>query len=152
MRVRLLLLHVSLRLQLVRRLIGVHMKWFLLTAIVLSHNILPGKESTPSLRALVACDLISTNIQKGSQADLDRIKKSISNIAHQLNIHRRITVLDRKKFKVNNVSRWLSSIKPNSKDIVLFYFSGHGGRLRSSQGPWPFLVFPESADHWPRHR
>lgn len=118
------------------------MKWVALFLIMLISPLLSAREATPSFRALIACDMISKNIRRGSRADLQRMKKTCMAIAKQLGIPAHITVLRGKKFNVKTVSKWLSSIPCHCKDIVFFYYSGHGGRYRSVKDPWPFMIFP----------
>jgi hypothetical protein len=103
---------------------------------------LSAREGKTTLRALVACDLISENIRDGSAADLSRMKKTLASIAKQLGVASKITVLQKGSLTVPKVKKWLSSLQEKSNDIVFFYYSGHGGRVGSSQGPWPFIVCP----------
>jgi hypothetical protein len=117
-------------------------KWLLTFMIWIPTLLLAPPYHKPALRVLISCDLVSSNIRRGSIADIARIKTSIANIARQLKIHRHITVLSQKKFHARHVLRWLSAIPPHSNDIILFYFSGHGGRLKKAQTQWPFMVFP----------
>ena len=118
------------------------MRWCVIFLLCL-HGFLPAAGSRPKLRALVACDLVSTNIRRGSKADLKRVKTTLANIAHQLKIHYQITTLNKKNFQPKRIMQWLSSIPSHSNDIVFFYFSGHGGRRGKGQSKWPFVVFPQ---------
>ena len=118
------------------------LKFFLFFLLVCEGNPLPAREKKITLRALVACDLISENIRQGSAADLSRMKRNLAAIAKQLGVAHKITVLRNKALTVPRVKKWMSSLHEKSNDIVVFYYSGHGGRTGSSQGPWPFIVCP----------
>ena len=98
------------------------------------------REHKPVLRALVACDLIANNIKEGSTADFIRMKRNLSLIAKELGIPSRITAPRRGSLSTQKIQKWLSSLRKNSNDIVVFYFSGHGGRVSQSQGQWPFII------------
>jgi hypothetical protein len=118
------------------------MKWLSITLIFFVQTLLPARESKPIFRALIACDITSKNIHKGSHADLVRMKKSCIAIAKQLGISSKLTVLQGKRFAAKNITKWIANIPSHSKDIIFFYYSGHGGRSPSLQDPWPFMVFP----------
>lgn len=118
------------------------LKWFLFFLFICGGSTLPAREKKITLRALVACDLISENIRQGSAADLTRMKRNLAAIAKQLGVAHKITVLRNGSLSVSRVKKWISSLQEKSNDIVFFYYSGHGGRTGSSQGPWPFIVCP----------
>ena len=118
------------------------MKWLAIALLFFTNTALFAKHSKPTFRVLIACDMTSKDIRKGSKADLVRMKKSCIGIARQLHITPKITTLSGKKFTTKNVSKWLTSIPSLSKDIIFFYYSGHGGNLTSLKNPWPFMIFP----------
>lgn len=121
---------------------GVSMKWLAILLVFILHAPLSAKALKPTFRALIACDMTSKDIRLGSRSDMDRMKKSCLAIAQQLGLTPKITTLQGKYFTVKKVSKWLDSIPSRSGDIVLFYYSGHGGRYSSVKDPWPFLIFP----------
>ncbi len=118
------------------------MKWLVLSLFLCFQPFLPARATKPALRALIACDMTSHNIRRGSRADRIRMKKTCQIIAKQLGIKAKITVLHGKKFGIKHVSRWINAIPSHCKDILFFYYSGHGGRYRSLKDPWPFMIFP----------
>ena len=118
------------------------MKWLAIVLVFLLHTPLSAKTAKPTFRALIACDMTSKDIHQGSKSDMERMKSSCLAIAQQLGITPKITTLQGKRFTVKKVSKWLASIPSRSRDIVFFYYSGHGGRYSSVKDPWPFLIFP----------
>ena len=104
---------------------------------------LPAQEQKTVFRALVACDLVSKSIKLGSTADFVRMKRNLSAIASQLGLPLRMTALRKGSLTVPRIKKWISSLPKGSNDIVVFYYSGHGGRAKSSQGRWPFIICPK---------
>jgi hypothetical protein len=70
------------------------------------------------------------------------MEKSLSAIAHQIHYQPKIVTLSGKKLSAKSLSRWMNSIKKNSKDILFFYFTGHGGRTFNQTGPIPIIAVP----------
>lgn len=127
------------------------MNWPLILLLALATIQLSAGEHKPTIRALIACDMTSKDIRAGSKADKNRMKKSLSNIARLLGLQSKITVLPSRSFTPHSATQWLKKIPPNSNDIIIFYFSGHGGRIKKFKAPWPFLVFPgRSSSETPR--
>ena len=112
---------------------------FFFSLLVCVGTALPALEHKPVLRALVACDMLS-NIKVGTTADAVRMKRNIATIARLLGIPSKITAFRRGETTVPRIRKWISSLPRNNKDIVFFYFSGHGGRVGKSQGRWPYIV------------
>ena len=101
-----------------------------------------GTHSKPCLRALIVGDTVSKNIRPGSEIDIFRMKKSLSAIAHQIHYQPKIVTLYGKKLSPKRLQRWILSIKKNSRDIVFFYFTGHGGRTFNQTQPLPIIALP----------
>ena len=70
------------------------------------------------------------------------MKKSLSAIARHINYQPKIVTLHGKKLSSTRLYRWLGSIKNNTKDIVIFYFTGHGGRTFDQIEPLPIIMMP----------
>lgn len=120
------------------------MKWFILPFCLWFSCCCFADAQKPKIRALLAIDLVSNDISQGDRADMYRLEKSLKGIAHQLRLSCRITTLKRESLTEERLDRWLNSIPQNSKDIVLFYFSGHGQRTPQMQTPWPLMLFISS--------
>jgi hypothetical protein len=122
------------------------MKWLIIPFCLWFGCLSFAQEHKPKIRALLAIDLVSKNISRGDLADMYRLQKSLHGIAHQLHLSCNITTLKKESMTKTRLDRWLRSIPQNSKDIVLFYFTGHGQRLPQMQSPWPLMFF-KSSEH-----
>ena len=125
------------------------MKWLFVPLFFLLPMFLTAREAKPTFHALIVCDMDSKDIQRGSRADMVRMKKSLLAISHQLEISPKVAILQGKQFTTKNVTQWLRSLPSHSNDIVFFYYSGHGGRVASRHDSWPFMIFPTKND--PKH-
>jgi hypothetical protein len=98
--------------------------------------------SKPCLRALIVGDIVSKGIAPGTKIDMFRMKKSLKAIAHQIHYRPKITALAGKNLSRKQLKRWMLSIKKNSNDILLFYFTGHGCRSFKEKQPFPIIALP----------
>jgi hypothetical protein len=97
-------------------------------------------EEKPCLHVFLMCDTVSSNIKKASFADLKNMKRATSLIARRLKIKKKTIVLKGKKMTSGPLKKWVSSPLFSSKDIVIFYYSGHGFHEQKVQTPWPSFI------------
>lgn len=99
-------------------------------------------EHKPTLHVLILCDTSSSNIKKASFVDLSNMRRATSLIAKNLHMKKSIRILKGKKMRTGALLHWLKSLSISQKDIVIFYYSGHGFRLESDKTPWPSFLLP----------
>jgi hypothetical protein len=117
------------------------MRYLLFLFLALISNAYAERQ-TRYLHALVVTDTISPTIEPGTSIDRLRMKKSLLAIAKHIHYKPHITVLSGKKTSRPRILKWIASLKNTHKDIVLFYFSGHGERSSSRKESFPVLAIP----------
>ncbi len=80
-----------------------------------------------------------------AKRDLQNITNLYSNLAKQIGIPFGLTQISGGDFSKENVMRAIANLQPGSKDIVIFYFSGHGFRFSSDFSRYPRMLFRTSA-------
>lgn len=117
------------------------MKWILLALFAVCTSSF-AEQPKRTLRALIACDTVSSNIRAGSISDIYRMEKSLKAIARVIRCDLAMTTLQNSTCSYNNVRQWLLGLPSHKDDIILFYYSGHGTRLTANQDIWPTIIFP----------
>lgn len=74
-------------------------------------------------------------------ADYENMKRFWVDAARQAEVKLSMTHLGTNEFYSSNVLKTCNSLQVSSKDIVIFYYSGHGANDRSST--WPILDFKD---------
>ena len=96
------------------------------------------KQNDSCFRAILATDTRAEGIEDSTVCDLDHMKKSLSAIAHHLHLKPYIQIVKGSDCSVHTIKKSLRSFQRNSNDIVLFYYSGHGG-MDPYNSPWPVM-------------
>lgn len=120
------------------------MKRLLFTAILLLLSTGLFAESMLTMKAvLVICDdyisAENNSIADGVKRDRDIVEKFLDRIKERKIVKLEKTVLNGKKASSQNVKRILSTLKTGNNDILLVYFSGHGGMEQNKT----FLFFTD---------
>jgi hypothetical protein len=119
------------------------MHWYLILLALLVTP-LPSL-SEEYLRVLIACDTAS-NLGSPTKKDIAHLKAALQEICLSTKLRLSMDVLAEERLSIENIQKWMKTIKKNSSDVVLFYYSGHGGRPYTLKSPWPFLVFMKKGE------
>lgn len=76
-----------------------------------------------------------------AKRDMNNITNLYSNLAKQIGIPFGLTEISGSNFSKENVEKAIMALQPTSKDIVIFYFSGHGFRFSSDFSRYPRMLF-----------
>ena len=112
-------------------------KYIFYLFILLNLQIFAAHDQKPTLRTLIMCDNLSSNIKKASFMDLEKMKKVTNVIAKNLKMKQKTTILKGKKLAVQPFSKWIESLSISPNDVVIFYYSGHGFHKTEDESPWP---------------
>jgi hypothetical protein len=100
----------------------------------------------PTLFLLVAADINDTQIGKGCGEDLKRLTQLYTLIARKLNIRIHTDTLMGDSYSKNNIERALKAINPDTNDIVVFHYTGHGYNRKDTKDSFPNLVLLTKQD------
>lgn len=108
------------------------MKRFIITLVLLFIGTVLSAEQLLTMKAvLIICDdYISAEnnaISDGVKRDRDIVEKFLNRLNERKIVKIEKTVLNGKKASSVNVKKTLSSLKTGKNDILMVYFSGHGG-------------------------
>ncbi|MCU0376050.1 MAG: caspase family protein, partial [Chitinophagaceae bacterium] len=81
-----------------------------------------------TLHLIVAVNTLDSSIGESCKMDLMNIKTNFRQIARELGVNFVIREFWGKAFSKANVLNALEKLRPGQRDIVVFYFSGHGFR------------------------
>jgi hypothetical protein len=77
---------------------------------------------------IAVANTLDKKIGSSTQKDLDKINALFAKLAGNMGIPFTSYNISGSDFSINNVKRRIRKISPNSSDILIFYFSGHGFR------------------------
>jgi len=100
---------------------------------------LNNKEKESQLHLVLVANTEDKSIGSSCVIDKDATYKTFSEVAEYLGIQFKPTVIAGKDFSKKNVDKALNALNPNSKDIVVFYYSGHGFNEQNTNYSYPFL-------------
>lgn len=86
---------------------------------------------------VVAAATQDSTIGESSQKDLDNISSFFRTIALQAGIPFVEKLISGRNFTKSNILQAVNSLNPKSKDIVVFYYSGHGFRFDNDTSLYP---------------
>ncbi len=86
---------------------------------------------------ITIANTLDTKIGISSKKDLDRITEFVEDLTTDLGIKLIQTSVWGNEFNKYNVQAAVDKIRPNSNDIVMFYYSGHGFRFSADDSKFP---------------
>lgn len=106
----------------------------------------PNLAHAQKIFAVLAADTTDGSIGAGITENLQNIKAFLKVVHSLTNIDVLITEVSGDKFNCRNVDTALNGVSPSAKDVVLFYYSGHGFRRTSDQSKFPEFDCRRTAD------
>lgn len=103
------------------------------------------EEQKTNLFLVVVANTNDKSIGKTCVVDKDATLKTFSEIAEFLKIAFKPMVIAGDDFSKANVDKALNSLRPGNKDIVVFYYSGHGFNQPGDGYGYPFMDLREKS-------
>jgi hypothetical protein len=115
------------------------MKWMVTLFFVFSTfvNQLEAKQ----IHVFLGADTI-TSLKKPMKQDLKHIKEELSSIARATGLPMTISEYKGQDLTFQNTIDWIDKTETHSDDIIIFYYTGHGVRVKHMKTPWPCFYFP----------
>jgi len=102
--------------------------------------------SAAQIHAILIGDLDSRDICSAISNDLSSIEGELERISDYTGLTLSQTVFVGATVRSDKVLSFLTNLKVNRDDVILFYFSGHGYRtLSKGENPWPNLYFSKES-------
>lgn len=100
-----------------------------------------GKLDAATLYSVIVADTDS-NLEFSLKYDLRNIRTEMQEISKHTGLTPKEMLFTGKSARAARILTQLKNLKTNSKDLIIFYFSGHGYRTAlSGKSPWPNLYF-----------
>ena len=99
-------------------------------------------EKKGKIFALIVADTNDFCIGHSVQVDVKCMEKSVSTIGKGINFSLETIVLKGSKISSGNVRHALKKIASSSRDIIFFYYSGHGYNDPAQKTSWPTMCIP----------
>jgi len=115
------------------------MKWrvFLFFICISCINHLAAKE----IHVFLGADTI-TALKKPMKQDIKHIKEELASIASATGLPMTITEYKGLDLTYQNTLDWINKTVTHADDIILFYYTGHGVRVKHMKTPWPCFYYP----------
>ena len=101
------------------------------------------EETTPILHSYIFCNTVDTSIGSSCIQDYLNIQKEIKVIADAIGYASKMHSFIGLDFKTANLYTIPDNEKVGDSDIVIMYFSSHGGRIISDSSEFPNIIFPQ---------
>lgn len=92
-----------------------------------------------TLHGIVISQTNDYTIGEGCQINHKRIKETLTDISKKIDYKLILNELKAKDVSVTNISKLISKIKPDTADIIVFWYSGHGSNVGKNKYP-NFLI------------
>lgn len=101
--------------------------------------LLPQPAEAASIHAILVGDVHDPNIGPGDRLDLNLMKGILNDIARNTGMPLKMKVID-DRIERSTVMSAVRNLNPGNDDMVLFYYTGHGYRMRSMNTKWPAMA------------
>lgn len=96
--------------------------------------------------AFIGADTKSS-VGPSCRQDRDRMADALETIADLTDFELKLTTYSGYKLSSKALSKWLKDIHPGRDDVVFFYYSGHGNRIKADNTRWPAMYFSYQKEH-----
>jgi hypothetical protein len=97
-----------------------------------------------SLRVLIVGDTNDRSIGKSVVTDVNNFEAFARQIASRTGLTLDMKTIKGGELKSKNITNAVNSLRAESDDTVIFYYSGHGFRTQKVQTRWPLLYIPDA--------
>ncbi len=102
---------------------------------------IPLRKQGAKMHLICVAATLDSTIGVTSRRDVQNMNNLYSNLAKQFGIPFLLTEISGNDFSKEKVDQALANLTPGPKDIVIFYFSGHGFRFSSDFSRYPRMLF-----------
>ncbi len=95
-----------------------------------------------TLYAIVAANTDEQQIGRSCERDMVHFTATLNTIANAIGLQPKLITISRTKFLFDNVKSEIDAFRCTDKDIVVFYYSGHGENKQQSD--FPSLLFNDA--------
>lgn len=106
---------------------------------------IPQQTEAASIHAILVGDVHDPNIGPGDRLDLNLMKGLLNDIARNTGMPLKMNVID-DRIQRTTVMSAVRNLNPGSDDMVVFYYTGHGYRMRTMSTKWPAMALKGSGD------
>jgi len=119
-----------------------------LIVVLLYFLLLPVQAAT--LHVVLVGDTNDDNIGRSVEVDLVNLRKLVGTITENTGLTANLQTfqgnqLGVKENSTDQIKQALQTLNVGPQDVVMFYYSGHGGRKRDQESKWPLLAVAGSA-------
>jgi hypothetical protein len=113
--------------------------------IIVSAGGIPHISEGATIHAVLVGDVHDPDIGPGDRKDLGLIKDLLNDVSKNTGMKLSMKVIDDRidRTKVMNA---VKGVNPASDDMVIFYYTGHGYRMRSMKNQWPAMALQGPGD------
>jgi hypothetical protein len=116
------------------------MKQKFLFIFIISFSLFFKEATAKTIYSILIADTINEN-EFATKPDMQAIQGELHHFCRQARIPLKEKVFLGSDFKRTKIESYLTSLKVDSSDTIVFYFSGHGYRTQDQKTPWPCLNF-----------
>ncbi len=92
-----------------------------------------------TLHTIIIADTNNSNGGVSFQTDVNKISKIIRKISKQIDLTLNLKEISGNKVTVDKVMSTIEKLSVRSNDVVIFYYTGHGGRNSGKRSLWPLM-------------
>ncbi len=113
--------------------------------VLISASGIPRISEAATIHAVLVGDVHDPDIGPGDKKDLGLIKDLLNDVSKNTGMKLSMKVIDDRidRTKVMNA---VKGVSPASDDMVIFYYTGHGYRMRSMKNQWPAMALQGPGD------
>jgi hypothetical protein len=106
----------------------------------------PVSSSSPqaTLHAVIVADTNDQSIGKSVDIDRKNLEELLPSIAKNTGLTLKAQSIYGHRLTRNTVATALNQLPVKPNDLVIFYYSGHGGRMSNKRTKWPSMVIEKS--------
>ena len=115
-----------------------------ITAVVLGLTMATATATAQAIHTIIYANTIADDIGQSVKLDVKRVKNEVSKIAQYIGYKTTWSIATSKDDCTKGaLFSDLNSLQPQSDDIILFYYSGHGWRKGDDTDPFPRMCLTE---------
>lgn len=107
-------------------------KIFALVCLLLSVSIVKAQ----TMHVLIACDTKDPSIGVGVVKNMENLSRLAQEVIGVLDCESTLEIFDAPQCTKENVMNWIKNLSVEPDDVILFFYSGHGGRALNDNDPF----------------
>lgn len=102
-------------------------------------------EPTSTLHLIMTANTNVSDIGQACQVDMNRVKSEFAGVAKALGMSYKQTLVSGNDYSKEAVEEAIDKLQPDSNDVVLFVYSGHGFRFKDQKDYYPNMDLAPTA-------